>query len=139
MKGFTCPLSAKPYVFQDVGWLMEINWRTISAELDGWPTVVMALGLSAVLTLRGRWGTIAGWVTAALFVVIAVLFTIPFAIDIVTDGCQNTFRFGGWNIIAAGPVMHYLGGTVLVMFLLLLRRDGTDRYASARRTPRPME
>ncbi|MER6176423.1 hypothetical protein [Streptosporangium sp. NPDC001681] len=124
-EGFTCPLSAEPYVFQDVGWLIEINWRTITAELNGWPTAVMVLGLGAVLALRGRWGTIAGWVTAALFVVIAVVFTIPFAIEIVTDDCRNTLRFGGWNIIKVGPVMHYLGGAVLVMFLSLLRRDET--------------
>ncbi|GAA4208303.1 hypothetical protein GCM10022252_73270 [Streptosporangium oxazolinicum] len=138
VKGFTCPLSAEPYVFQDVGWLIEINWRTISAELNGWPTVVMALGLSAVLALRGRWSTIAGWVTTALFVVIAVVFTIPFAIELVTDDCRNTLHFGGWNIIEVGPVMHYLGGAVLVMFLSLLRRDETGRHVSARRTPRPI-
>ncbi|WP_433248760.1 hypothetical protein ACQPYK_01110 [Streptosporangium sp. CA-135522] len=124
-EGFACPLSAEPYVFQDVGWLIEISWRTISAELNGWPTAVMALGLSVVLALGGRWGTIAGWVTAALFVVIAVLFTIPFAIEIVTDDCRDTLRFGGWKIIEAGPAMHYLAGAVLVIFLSLLRRDET--------------
>ncbi|WP_326823855.1 hypothetical protein [Streptosporangium sp. NBC_01756] len=124
-EGFACPLSAEPHVFQDVGWLIEINWRTISAELNGWPTAVMALGLSAVLALRGRWSTIAGWMTAALFVVIAVVFTTPFAIEIVTDGCQDTLHFGGWNIVEAGPIMHYLAGAVLVIFLSLLRRDET--------------
>ncbi|MEV6868503.1 hypothetical protein AB0M44_46965 [Streptosporangium subroseum] len=124
-EGFYCPLSAGPYVFQDVDWLIEINWRTIDAELNGWPTAVMVLGLGAVLALRGRWGTIAGWVTAAMFVVIAVVFTIPFAIEIVTDDCRNTLRFGGWNIIKVGPIMHYLGGAVLVMFLSLFRRDET--------------
>lgn len=124
-RGFTCPLSAESYVLQDVGWLTEISWRTVSAESNGWPTAVMVLGLGAVLALRGRWGTIAGWATAALFVVIAVVFTIPFAIEVVTDECRNALRFRGWNIIAAGPVMHYVGGAVLVVFLSLLRRDET--------------
>ncbi|MFI7057681.1 hypothetical protein ACWDOR_26285 [Streptosporangium canum] len=132
-EGFVCPLGVEPRVFQDAGWLIEINWRTISAELNGWPTVVMALGLSAVLALRGRWVTIAGWVTAALFVVIAVVFTTPFAIEIVTDECRETVHFGGWNIVKTGPIMHYLAGAVLVVFLSLLRRDETDRYASVRR------
>ncbi|WP_084962235.1 hypothetical protein [Thermoactinospora rubra] len=47
-EGFVCPLSAEPYDgLPDVDWLIEINWRTMSAELDGWPTVAMALGLLA--------------------------------------------------------------------------------------------
>jgi hypothetical protein len=124
-KGSTCPLSAGPLVFQDVGWLLEINWRTMSAELNGWPTAVMVLGLSAVLVLRGRWGAVAGWVTAALFVVIAMVFTIPFAVEVVSDDCWSTLRFGGWKIIEVGPIAHYLAGAVLVMFLSLLRRDET--------------
>ncbi|MEV8630898.1 hypothetical protein AB0395_04505 [Streptosporangium sp. NPDC051023] len=122
---FICPADAEPYVFQDVGWLIEINWRTMSAELNGWPTVVMALGLAAVLALRGRWSTIAAWVTAALFAVIAVVFTIPFAIEMVTDDCRETLRFGGWNIVETGPIMHYLAGAVLVVFLSLFRRYET--------------
>ncbi|MEU4830105.1 hypothetical protein [Streptosporangium sp. NPDC023615] len=77
--------------------------------------------------------------TAALFVLIAVVFTIPFAIEIVTDDCRNTLRFTGRDIIAAGPVTHCSGGAALVVFLSLLRRDEADRHASVRRTPRPLE
>ncbi|GAA3246603.1 hypothetical protein GCM10020216_076400 [Nonomuraea helvata] len=68
---FSCDV----FPFANVGWLIEIHGWTISAELNGWPTAVMALGLSATLARRGRWGTVAGWMTAALFVVIAGVFT----------------------------------------------------------------
>lgn len=127
-QGFVCPLSAEPPFHADVGWLTEINWRTMSAELNGWSTAVMALGLSATLALRGRWRTIAGWTTAALFVVIAGLFTIPYAIEIVSDGCRDTLRFGGWGIVEYGPHLHYLTGAVLVVFLTLVSQGETNRY-----------
>jgi hypothetical protein len=58
-EAFTCPLSVEPYAATDVDWLMAINWPTISAELNGWPTGVMALALAAVIALRGRWSAIA--------------------------------------------------------------------------------
>ncbi|MFD1544561.1 hypothetical protein [Nonomuraea guangzhouensis] len=85
--------------FANVGWLIDINGETI--------------------------GTIAGWVTAALFVVIAGVFTIPYAIQIVMDGCMDTLRFGGWKIVESGPILHYSAGAVLVMFLMLVRRAET--------------
>ncbi|MEU7862236.1 hypothetical protein [Nonomuraea sp. NPDC049141] len=117
--------SCADYPFANVGWLIDINGQTISAEMNGWPTAVMAFGLSATLALRGRWGTIAGWLTAALFVMIAGVFTIPFAIQVVMDGCMDTLRFGGWKIVESGPILHYLAGAVLVMFLTLVRREET--------------
>ncbi|MFI7617638.1 hypothetical protein ACIBP6_41085 [Nonomuraea terrae] len=122
-EGFTCPLSSEPLVLTDVGWLIEINWRTISAELNGWPTAVMALGLCAVLALRGRWGVAAAWLTAALFVVIAGVFTIPYAVQIISDGCTDTIQFGGWDIVMYGPILHYVAGAVLVTFLAFIRRQ----------------
>lgn len=91
----------------------------------------MALGLSATLALPRVWGTIAGWVTVAVFVVIAVVFTIPFAVEIV-PACVETLRFRGWDIVEFGPIVYYVVGVVLVMFLLLLRRYEMDRYASTR-------
>ncbi|MEU4233555.1 hypothetical protein AB0F17_55515 [Nonomuraea sp. NPDC026600] len=124
-----CPLSSEPPVFTDVGWLVEIHWATMFAELNGWPTAVMALGLSAALALGGRRGAIAGWMTAALFVVIAVMFTMPYAIEIVSDGCMDTLRFGGWDIVEYGPLLQYVTGAVLVMFLALVRREETNRCA----------
>ncbi|SDI63055.1 hypothetical protein [Nonomuraea jiangxiensis] len=124
-QGFVCPLSSEPIVFTDVGWLIEINWQTISAELNGWPTAVMALGLCATLALRGRWGIAAAWLTAALFLVIAGVFTIPYAVEIISDGCTDTLRFGGWDIVESGPILHYLAGAVLVTFLALIRREET--------------
>ena len=123
-----CPLSGEPPVFTDIGWLAEINWATMSAESNGWPTAMMALGLSATLVLRGRRGTIAGWMTAALFVVIAVVFTMPYAIEIVSDGCMDTLRFRGWDIVAYGPLLHYVSSALLVMFLTLVLREETNRY-----------
>lgn len=119
---FVCPLSSE-LVLTDVGWLIEINWRTISAELNGWPTAVMALGLCAILALRGRWGIAAAWLTSVLFVVIAGVFTIPYAVEIISDGCTDTLRFGGWEIVESGPILHYLAGAVLVAFLALIRRE----------------
>ncbi|MBT2231657.1 hypothetical protein [Nonomuraea sp. NEAU-A123] len=109
--------------FANIGWLIEINGQTTSAESNGWPTAVMALGLSATLASRGKWGTIAGWMTAVLFVVIAGVFTIPYAVQVVMDGCMDTLRFGGWHIVESGPILHYLTGAVLVMFLTLVRRE----------------
>ncbi|WP_132627567.1 hypothetical protein [Nonomuraea mesophila] len=123
MEALTCPLSAEPLVLTDVGLLVEVNWRTISAELNGWPTAVMALGLCAVLALRGRWGVAAARLTAALFVVIAGVFTIPYAVQIISDGCTDTMRFGGWDIILYGPILHYVAGAVLVTFLALILRE----------------
>ncbi|MEV6038275.1 hypothetical protein AB0L65_44500 [Nonomuraea sp. NPDC052116] len=103
---------------------MEINWHAVSAESYGWPTLMMALGLSATLALRSRWGTLAGWLTAALFVVVAIVFTIPYAFEIVSDSCVYTFRFVGWDVVERGPFLHYLAGAVLVLFLTQVRREG---------------
>ncbi|GII84552.1 hypothetical protein Ssi03_25420 [Sphaerisporangium siamense] len=136
-RGFVCPLAAEPYTFHEFEWLVEINWRTISAELNGWPSAVMAVGLSAVLALPRRWGTIAGWVTAALFGVIAVVFTSPYAVRVVSDRCVDTLHFGGWDIIEAGPIMHYLSGAVLVVFLSLFRRGETEHCAAVNGAVRP--
>ncbi|AQZ67217.1 hypothetical protein BKM31_42355 [[Actinomadura] parvosata subsp. kistnae] len=122
-KGFACPLSSEPLAPTDIGWLTELNWRTVSADLNGWPTAVMALGLCAVLVLRGRWGVAAAWLTAALFVVIAGVFSIPYAVQVSLDDCTETIRFGGWDIVMYGPILHYVAGAVLVAFLALIRRE----------------
>ncbi|MEV4367481.1 hypothetical protein AB0J71_10445 [Nonomuraea sp. NPDC049637] len=118
-------MSAEPWKPGKFDWLIEINWATVSADLSGWPTGVMALGLCATLALRGGWGVFAAWVTAALFVVIAGLFSLPYAVRVVVDGCQETLEFGGWNIVRFGPILHYVAGAVLVTFLALVRRAET--------------
>lgn len=132
--GGVCPLGARPHVFPDGDRLAGIIWEIVAAEANGRPLAVMALGLSAMLALRGRWGVIAGWVTAASSVVIAVVFTIPYAIRIVTEGCVQTLRFGGWDIVY-GPFPHHLAGAVLVMFLALVLREEADRRVPPRGTP----
>ncbi|SDJ22973.1 hypothetical protein SAMN05421874_101136 [Nonomuraea maritima] len=123
------PVYAGPPGYEDVGWLMEINWQVVSAESYGWPTLTMALGLSATLALRGRRGTLAGWLTAALFVVVAIVFTIPDAFEIVSDNCVYTLRFVGWDLVERGPFLHYLAGAVLVLFLTQVRREGAHLNA----------
>lgn len=133
-QGSYCPLSSEPIVLTDIGWLVEINWQTVSAELNGWPTAVMALGLSATLALRGRWGIVAAWLTVALFVVNAGVFTIPYAVQIISDGCTDTIQFGGWDIVMYGPVLHYVAGAVLVAFLALIRREETGCSPALRGT-----
>jgi hypothetical protein len=118
----------------DVGRLAEIDWQTVTAELNGWPTAVMALGLSATLALRGRWGMVAAWLTVALFVIIAGVFTIPYAVQFVSEGCTDTLRLGGWDIVKFGPILHYLAGAVLVTFLALIRREETECSPALRGT-----
>lgn len=133
-RGFVCPLSSEPIIFSDVGWLLNINWQTISAELNGRPTAVMALCLCAILALRGGWVKVAAWSTVALFVVIAGVFTIPYAVQIISDGCTDTIRFGGWDIVTYGPILHYAAGAVLVAFLALIRREETTCSPALRGT-----
>ncbi|MFI7419437.1 hypothetical protein [Nonomuraea sp. NPDC049684] len=118
-------MSAEPWKPGKFDWLIEINWGTFSAELAGLPTGVMALGLCATLALRGGWGVVAAWVTAALFVVIAGVFSLPYAVRVILDGCRDALEFGGWNIVRFGPVLHYLAGAVLVTFLALVLRAET--------------
>ncbi|MFI0417340.1 hypothetical protein [Spongiactinospora sp. 9N601] len=121
MGGFYCPLGAEPHVL-DHEWLDALTVVTLSAELDGVPAAVMALCLSAILAFRGRWSAVAGWVTAALFVLIAGVFTIPYAVQIVSDGCARVLRFGGWDIVTSGVLQHYLAGAALVVLLTGVRR-----------------
>ncbi|MFI7691672.1 hypothetical protein ACIBQ6_21570 [Nonomuraea sp. NPDC049655] len=120
--GYACPLSAEPWKPGKFDWLVEINWGTISAELSGWPTGVMALGLCATLALRGGWGACAAWVTVALFVVFAGVFSLPYAVRVILDDCRETLEFGGWDIVRFGPILHYSMGAVLATFLALVRR-----------------
>ncbi|MEV0620568.1 hypothetical protein AB0I81_45100 [Nonomuraea sp. NPDC050404] len=116
-------MSATPYEPLDVEWLWEITRLTITAEAAGLPTAVMALGLVAVLAFRGAWSA---RVTAALFVAIAVVFTIPYAITTVPDDCGSSLRFGGWHIVEPGPAVHYLAAAALVGSLGRIRsRRGT--------------
>ncbi|MEU1720390.1 hypothetical protein [Nonomuraea sp. NPDC005692] len=115
-------MSAEPWTPGKFDWLIEINWATVSAELHGWPTGVMALGLCATLALRGRWGVFAAWVTVVLFVVFAGVFSLPYAVRVILGDCRETLQFGGWDIVRFGPMLHYFVGAVLVAFLALVRR-----------------
>lgn len=124
-RGYACPLSAEPWKPGKFDWLIEINWGTVSAELSGWPTGVMALGLCATLALRGGWGAFAAWVTVALFVVFAGVFSLPYAVRVIMDGCRDTLESGGLDIVRFGPMLHYSAGAVLVTFLALVRRAET--------------
>ncbi|MGR6912857.1 hypothetical protein ACU635_01205 [[Actinomadura] parvosata] len=65
----------------------------------------------------------AAWLTAALFVLIAGVFSIPYAVQIISDGCTDSIQFGGWDIVMYGPILHYVAGAVLVAFLALIRRE----------------
>ncbi|MFG1941345.1 hypothetical protein [Nonomuraea sp. NPDC048826] len=120
-RGSYCALSSEPLVLSDLDRLAEINLRIIFAEMNGWPVAVMALGLCTTLALRGRWGTVAAWVTVAVFVVFAGVFTIPYVVQVISDGCTSTIRFGGWRLVTYSPVLHYLAGAVLVAFLASVR------------------
>ncbi|WP_206184936.1 hypothetical protein, partial [Thermoactinospora rubra] len=91
------------------------------------------VGVVQTLALTGRWGAVAAWAMAALFVVSAVVFTIPWAVEIVSDSCRDTLRFTGWGAVKDGPMFHYLAGAVLLLITSRLRRDQeTDRYAIVR-------
>ncbi|MEV1005650.1 hypothetical protein [Nonomuraea sp. NPDC050202] len=77
---------------------------------------------------------VAAWLTAALFVIIAGVFTIPYAVQFVSEGCTDTLRLGGWGIVKFGPILHYLAGAVLVTFLALIRREETECSPALRGT-----
>ncbi|MFI7451278.1 hypothetical protein ACIBQX_27535 [Nonomuraea sp. NPDC049714] len=116
-------MSAEPYASTDVDWLLAINWPTISAELNGRPTGVMALALAAVIALRGRWSAIAAWAGAGLFLVGAVVFSIPFAIEVVEVGCRETIRFSLWDAVWFGPFLNYVTGAALLVTSAAFARE----------------
>ncbi|MER6509407.1 hypothetical protein ABT158_21475 [Nonomuraea sp. NPDC001636] len=63
--------------------------------------------------------------TVALFVVFAGVFSLPYAVRVIMDGCRDTLEFGGLDIVRFGPMLHYSAGAVLVTFLALVRRAET--------------